>query len=326
MKFIIPNYDVSDNFTNNVAYTLLKMGHEVITVPKPSLLVGDKFMHLLQLGYDKFMPTRLSPQEQWLRKVHREYKPDVVLALTQEIREDLLLELRQAGALTIAWWGDTPANMRKQGLLVKGWDLVFMKDSFAVAKMRTLGMDAHYLPEAMNPDWHTKCYKTINDSLCFAGNVYGYRHFLIRRLVDMGFTDIGLYGMRPPKWAAEEVRSTYKGRYIVKEEKSRIFGESLACINSTSMSEGNTLNCRAFEIAGAAGLQIIEDRPAVADCFEPGKEILTFNSLEELKELVMKYRTDRKAAIGIRESGHLRANAHHTYEHRLKAIIEHLEK
>src|SRR6476659_1234968 len=151
MRFIIPNYSLEDNFTNNVAHTLMKMGHEVLTVPKPTQLIDHRIMHMLQIVYDKILPMRLMPQEKWLQKIHRDYKPDVVLALTQELDENLLHELKQVGAITVSWWGDTPANMRKQGLLVNNWDFIYIKDKYAAFKLKTLGLNAHYMPEAMNP-------------------------------------------------------------------------------------------------------------------------------------------------------------------------------
>lgn len=326
MRIIIPNYSQEDNFTNNVAHTLLKMGHEVLTVPKPTRLLNHKVMHLLQIMNDKLFPLRLMPQEVWLKKVHKAFRPDVVLALTQELNEELLFELRKSGAVTVSWWGDTPANMRKQGLLVKNWDFIYIKDKYAAFKMRTLGLNADYLPEAMNPDWHKKCYTGIGDSICFAGNTYNYRHFLIRKLVEEGFNDIRLYGDRPPRWASDQVRSKFQDKFIVKEEKSRVFGESLACINSTAMSEGNSLNCRAFEIAGAGGLQVMEYREAIGDCFEPGKEIVTYASLEELYDKIRFYRSNRQAAVEVREKGLRRALNEHTYRHRLELILNNINR
>jgi spore maturation protein CgeB len=278
-------------------------------------------MHLMQIGYEKFFPLKLTPQEKWLKKNHVKLKPDLILALTQELNEELLGELKSAGAVTACWWGDTPANMRKQGLLVKNWDFIFIKDRFAAQKMRTLGLNTVYMPEAMNPDWHKKCYTNINSNVCFAGNAYSYRHFLIRRMLDCGVKDIVLYGSRPPRWSDPLVSRTYQHKFIVKEEKSRIFGESLACINSTSMTEGNSLNCRTFEIAGAAGLQIMEYRQAIEDCFEPGREMLSFSSVEELAELLGRYKRDVREAEEIRMAGYRRANAEHTYRHRLEKIL-----
>jgi spore maturation protein CgeB len=322
LRFIIPNYSLPDNFTENVAFALRGMGHEVLTAPKPMQLIDDKAMHLLQLGYEKFFPTILTPQEKWLLKTYRNFKPQVVLTLTQSLSEEVLLALKKEGITTVCWWGDTPANMSKQGLLCEGWDFIFIKDQYAAFKLKTLDLNAFYLPEAMNPHWHKKCFTSIDQSLLFAGNTYDYRHFLISKLLKEGINDIKLFGQKPPRWAKPEVRKLFLNKFIVKEEKSYQFGSSFACINSTAMSEGNSINCRTFEIAGASGLQIMEYRPAIEDCFEPEKEIVTYSSFDELLYKIDYYRHNPDYANNIRNSGYERAINHHTYQKRLDTIIK----
>jgi spore maturation protein CgeB len=325
MKFIIPNYSVPDNFSENVAFTLRLMGHEVLTAPKPVQLLNDKLMHLMQLGFEKFLPESLTPQEKWLLKVYKEYRPDVVLTLTQSLNEEVLDALKKSGIITACWWGDTPANMRKQGLLCDGWSFIFIKDKYASFKLRTLGLNAFYLPEAMNPQWHKKCFTTIDNSLLFAGNTYDYRHYLIYKLMKAGVKDIKLYGQRPPRWAKEEVKRLFLNKFIVKEEKSYHFGSSFACINSTAMSEGNSLNCRTFEIAGSGALQIMEYREALRDCFEPEKEIVTWSSFDELIDKISYYRNNPQRAMEVRQAAYNRALKEHTYQHRLSNIINTFE-
>jgi spore maturation protein CgeB len=215
--------------------------------------------------------------------------------------------------------------MRKQGLLCKGWDHIFIKDRYAVFKMKTLGLNAHFLPEAMNPTWHMPVYKEIGQDIVFAGNTYDYRHFLIRRLLDAGCKNIKLYGNRPPRWADRDIKELFQHKFIVKEEKSRVFGEGAACINSTAMTEGNSINCRAFEIAGAGGLQIMEYRPAIEDCFEPGKEIVTYSSIEELMDKILFYKSNVSASIAIRNAAHSRVISSHTYRHRLEEILQRIK-
>jgi spore maturation protein CgeB len=322
MKFIIPSYSLPDNFTENVAFTLRLMGHEVLTAPKPARIINDKIMHLMQLGYEKFFPTTLTPQEKWLLNTYKEFKPDVVLTLTQSLTEEVLQTFKKKGIRTVCWWGDTPANMRKEGLLCDGWDFIFIKDKYAVFKLKTLGLNAFYLPEAMNPQWHKKSYTTIDNSLLFAGNTYDYRHYLIWKLLKAGIKDIKLYGQKPPRWAKDEVKQLFLNKFIVKDEKSLYFGSSFACINSTAMSEGNSLNCRAFEIAGTGALQIMEFRPAVEDCFEPEKEIVTYSSFEELIHKIDYYKKKPALALKVREASCKRAHADHTYQKRLNHIID----
>ena len=91
----------------------------------------------------------------------------------------------------------------------------------------------------------------------FAGNYYNYRQALCQMLIERGYS-VELYGPPPPRWALSLIQRSHSGKYIVKEEKSRVFGAGLACLNSFNFDEGDSLSCRAFEIAGAGGLQLIE--------------------------------------------------------------------
>ena len=322
MRVIIPNYCLPDSFVDNVAHTLRSMGHEVFTAPKPVSLIDKRLYHILQGINDKFAPAKLSYQEKWLRKVYREIKPQIVLSLTQVLNEELLCDLRKSGVVTISWWGDTAANMTKYGLLCEGWDFIFIKDKYAAFKLQTMDLNAFYLPEAMNPDWHLMNYTTINDSLLFAGNTYDYRHYLVRKLAAENKFSIKLYGNRPPRWAHPSVKNLFLDKFIIKEEKSREFGAALACINSTAMSEGNSLNCRTFELAGAGALQIIEYRQAVEDCFDPGKEILTYSSFGELLGHIERVQKDKNFANSIRMGAYNRAKSEHTYSKRLNTIFD----
>ncbi|MHB1543536.1 MAG: glycosyltransferase family protein [Gammaproteobacteria bacterium] len=172
----------------------------------------------------------------------------------------------------------------------------------------------------MNPKWHRPLSTQQTDRLVVAGNCYGFRQALVKRLLDDG-VGIDLYGGTPPAWALPEIAAQHKRHYILREEKSRIFGEGLACLNSFQYAEGDSLNCRAFEIAGAGGLQLIEYRPAISQCFEPGKEVMVFRTYDELLDLIGQARKDPAGMHRIREAGARRALAEHTYRHRLEVIL-----
>lgn len=321
-RILIPNIPYDDNFEDNVSFTLKAMGHEVLTMNKPNARSARKFNYWKGLFFQKAFPNELSSQEKWLLKTIKDFKPDIVLCLTQILMPEVLKKVKALGIKTIAWWGDTAANMPKMGLVCEGWDYVFLKDAFAVRKLKSLNINAHYLPEAMNPAWHNKYYKTKGDHLVFVGNAYNYRNYLITKLVKSRVAPVKLFGSYPPLWSSPEVISAYQNREVTRQEKSFEFGQSLACINSTAMSEFNSLNCRAFEVAGAGGLQILEFREAVTDCFEPDKEILTYSEWDELISLIEKAKMEPVWADTIRENGYKRAHADHTYEKRLKHILQ----
>jgi len=311
-----------DLFNENISVTVIEMGHRVIADIKFTQgRYNSRWRGMATALAKRVKRASLSPHERWLIKMARQTKPAVFLAPTQVISEETLWELKKAGVRArVAWWGDPPAHMNRIGLLSDQWDLIFFKDPDAVRKFRRVGLNAHLLHEAMNPSWHRPLTQQENDSVVVAGNFYEYRQLLVRRLLAKGI-NVQLYGGRLPGWVHPDIRKQHTGRYIVREEKSRIFGAGLACLNSTQIAEGNSLNCRAFEIAGAGGLHLMEYRPIIPECFEPGKEVLTFDTLDELVDHIERARRCPDEMKTIRQAGARRALAEHTYRHRLERIF-----
>lgn len=323
LRILVPNFPAPDSFTDNVVHTLRAMGHEVRAMAALSFRDRGTVQRVVSDLWTGYRPQTLSAQENWTLKQALVWRPDMVLSLTLALRDEVLATLKRSGVgLCIAWWGDSPANMRGMGLLADGWDRIYIKDAHAVAKFLAVQLPAVHLHEAANPDWHflPATGVTREDAVVVAGNYYGYRQIIVERLANRG-VPLALYGSRPPRWSSDTVSSQFRGRYIVKSEKSQVFNGGLACLNSTSLSEGNSLNCRAFEICGAGGLQLIEDKPAVQDCFEPGREVLTYASIDAIVEHISRARQDRMWAAAIRSAGHARVLAEHTYRHRLIHIL-----
>jgi spore maturation protein CgeB len=320
MRVAIPGTPYPDDFADNVVYTLSAMGHEVLVPPARGFRMV-RFVSQYERFRAKLARSYLGRHERWLLRCVRENRVDLVLALTKSIGEEVLAETRRRGVRwSVAWWGDAPANMTGWGLLSREWDLICLKDPDGVAKFRRVGLNAMLLHEAMNPAWHRPLGARSNDKIAIAGNYYGYRQFFIRELLERG-VQVALYGPPMPLWALPELKRAHTGRYIVREEKSRIFGEALACLNSTPLAEGNSLNCRAFEIAGAAGLQLIESKPIITQCFEPGAELLVFDTMDELMGHIDRARRAPGEMDRIRHAGARRALTQHTYAHRLTAIL-----
>lgn len=322
MKVFIPMSCYPDSFADNVRVTLESMGHETRTMGQVD---HKKYWSLPRWGFrvamERIRGNRPSRFDLRILKLAREFQPDMILSTTGEVHPEVLAELgKVCSGRRILWWGDSPANSRKWGILDPGWDLVFMKDRSAVHKLRLVGRNAHLLHEAMNPVWHKPVGGQKNDSVVVAGNYYAYRQAVLLRLMGDG-VPVRLYGSPPPPWAHPKIRMNHTGRYIVCEEKSRMFREGLACLNTFNLTEGNSLNCRAFEIAGAGGLQLIEYRSAVEECFEPGKELLAFRTYEELLDQIDRARKSPGEMAAIRDAGARRALAEHTYRHRLDVIL-----
>ena len=319
MKIFISGTYGADLFADNVFFTLKMMGHEVFGPEGES---NRQLWGSTNLGVIEY---KILPQGVWgfekkiLDRLH-DVKPDLFLSVTQNYSPAFLDKLKSLVNLRVLWWGDPIGEDKRLTLLSNNWTAVFLKDLVGVNKLKLIGRSCFLLDEAMNPAWHKPVSEQSNNSIIVAGNYNNYRQALCEFLMKAGH-QLDLYGPPPPRWSLQVIKQNHKGIYIVKEEKSRIFGAGLACLNSFNFYEGNSINCRAFEIAGAAGLQLIEYRDAVERCFEPGKEVLTFKTKDELLSLIDRAQKEPKEMKKIREAGSKRALAQHTYQHRLSEIL-----
>lgn len=322
MKILLAGPCYEDSFTDNVQSALRDMGHEVIAQPPEALArYWSLPRYALRVLEERIRGDRPKRSDILVLAQAREHRPDLLLSLTWDIHPEVLDDLSPIlRGRRILWWGDAVANSTRWGILNPGWDTVYLKDGDAVRKLMLAGRNAHLLHEAMNPRWHTPLSGQVHNDIVIAGNFYAFRQALVARLMHDGYR-FRLYGSKLPVWALPEIKRAHSRRYITREQKSRIFGEALGCLNTFHPAEGNSLNCRAFEIAGAGGLQWIEFRPALLECFEPGSEILCFGSYEELIALIERALKSPEDMIKIREAGRRRALSQHTYRHRMEHIL-----
>jgi spore maturation protein CgeB len=325
MKILLAGPCFDDSFVENVKTALVEMGHEVLgSEPKKLARYWSLPNYAIRVIEERIRGDRPSRDDRHLLEIARARRPDLVLALTWDVHVDVLHELgRITGKRRVLWWGDPTANSRRWGILNPGWDRVYLKDRDAVVKLRLAGRSADLLHEACNPKWHRVVAQQRDSHVVVAGNYYAFRQAIVARLLRDGVT-FRLYGPAPPLWSLPSIKATWSGEYVVRERKSLAFGEGLACLNTFHPAEGNSLNCRAFEIAGAGGLQLIEHRPILEDCFEPGRELLPFRTYEELLALIERARSCPKEMAEIRAAAARRAHAEHTYRHRIERILSDL--
>lgn len=320
MKILIPNYCLDDSFVDNVSFTLKQMGHEVIHMGTISVSKSySKIYRAVKDIQSKLFP-QLSNQEKFILETIHTTKIDLMISLTQSLDESVLYECKKKGIVTVSWWGDPAANMTKRGVLSEYWDFVYIKDAYAAHKVKSLGINAEQLLEAMNPVWHKPTHQQSNNELVIAGSFYDYRQFITKKLIQ-DEVELGLYGPPPPNWAYKEIIENHTKKFITKEQKSKIFGSGLGVLNTSPMREFDSVNCRAFEIAGCGGLHILDSRKSIEACFEPGNEVLIFNCYDELLAILDKAKRFPDEMKKIREAGAKRAHSDHTYEIRLKYIL-----
>lgn len=330
---VLGSYAYPDSFEWHLADALRNLGCEVDLLYNSKNIAGGfalahKVIHkvtdVLIREPERLLEARL------LRRIDA-FSPGIILvALGNQLSPKTMAVIRKrTNARIVCWCQDHMTTLGRQFLVGGGYDAVFLKDRYMLDLFSRMirSTQFYYLPEACNPRMHRPVAVTEQDrgvygcDVMIAGTLHYYRQEILLQLVKES-TDLHLkvWGSKPD-WLLDRLPGRHMGRLVHGEEKARAALCAKICLNTLHYGEVNSLNCRAFEIAGCGGFQIATRVPVLAEHFEPDSEIVTFDTVDEMIDKVAFYLRNPAAAAAIAERGRLRAHRDHTYEHRLAEIL-----
>src|SRR5208282_197533 len=280
-------------------------------MPKPFGAALAKATALLLREPERLLERRL------VRAVG-EFSPSLVLVLlgNQLSPKTVTLLRAHTDSPIVCWCQDQLSTLGRQYILGAGYDLVFVKDRYLqdLFSRMVRSTTFQYLPEACNPHVHRPVTLSEHDAekynceVMIAGTLYYYRQEILSQLTRF---DLKIWG-DVPNWLLKKVGSYHAGRQVTGIEKCRAVAGARVSLNTLHLAEINGLNCRAFELAGCAGFQLITSVPVLAEHFVPDQEIVTFSTIDELIEKVNYYRAHFDEAQSIARRGMERAVRDHT--------------
>jgi spore maturation protein CgeB len=317
-----------DSFEWHVTDSLRHMGCEVLLHHAAGVL-GETgtLAKVIKKLTDTFLrePERLS--EGRLLRSAQEFSPTLILVLLgNQLSPKTVAAVRKVtGASVVCWCQDQMTTLGRQYLLGSRYDAVFLKDRYMLDLFSRMIVSTkfHYLPEACNPRVHRPLPLSAADrdqygcDVMLAGTLYYYRQEILEQLTDF---HLKVWGAQPD-WLVHRLTGKSTGRYVHGADKVRAALAARVCVNTLHYAEVDGLNCRAFEIAGCGGFQLVTQVPVLTEHFEPDREVVTFNSAAELGEKVAYYLQNPDKAAAIAARGQVRAHRDHTYEHRLNELL-----
>jgi spore maturation protein CgeB len=294
-------------------------------------VVGSSAPLFAQLAAQKFATLMLREPERLfesrLLRAAQHFEPDLVLVtLGNQVSPKTIRRLRGVIKAPIACWcQDQMTTIGRQYLIGAEYDAVFVKDRHLQDLFSRMikSTPYYYLPEACNPRVHRSEDLSVEQmarygcDVMLAGTLYYYRQEILRQLADF---EVKIWGLRPD-WLDYRLKAPHIGREVVAQDKARAVAGAKICLNTLHYGEVNGLNCRAFEIAGCGGFQLITSVPVLGEHFVPGEEIMAFNSSNQLVELIRYYLAHPELTKLIARRAQGRAHREHTYEHRLSDIF-----
>jgi spore maturation protein CgeB len=268
-------------------------------------------------------------QKQLLQQA-AELRADLVLVIQLTwVLPETVETLRKRGVRCVGWFPDAFTSFGRGTFLLAPWDALFFQDRFIVER---LGTSLHtgnifHLPQCCDPTLHRPLPITDEDRARYGadvatyGNYYPYRVKLMEPLLGSGLS-LKLWGARPPSWLHHPLRQHWAGKEVGGDEKCRAMRAAKIALNTNHYAGIGDVNKRTFELAGIGAFQLTDERAALAQYFEPGREIATFTGRADLLEKIRHYlaRPDERARIA--EAGQRRAHRDHTFSARLSQLLK----
>jgi len=339
-KIVVVGPQHPDTLPKSVLETLREMSYEVHSVDEREVF-GISFAQDIEKRGRLGLKTRIKKriiefgmqtstglEKSFFEKIAdniEKHNPDLIITHSAWIPPEIIKRLKKnLNAKLVCWFPDHPQNLGRQYILAAPYDFLFFKDKWIVERAKTIGKNAFYLPEACMPKWHKKVDLTDDEKKYYgcdittAGNIYYFRAIILENLMKR--YDVKLWGSIP-RWVTLNVRDVFMGKNVTEIEKSKAFNGAKIVLN-TFQGEVEGVNQRFFEIAGCGGFQICEHRDEVSSFFEIGREIVTFNDLNDLHEKVKYYLSHPEERKKIADAAYKKAHKFYTFRHRLSEMIE----
>jgi spore maturation protein CgeB len=234
--------------------------------------------------------------------------------------------LRGEGRLVVGQIASAPPGEE----LLRGFDLIVTSFPHYVERFRALGVDSEYLPISFD----TRVLDEVEvdgdrpHSAVFVGGVNPAVHpagvALLERLCDRVDLEVWGYGADALP-SVSPLRARHRG-VAWGLEMYRVLARSRIVVNRhIEAAEGFANNMRLYEATGMGAALVTEEAANLAGLFEPGREVVAYDSEDDLAEAIERLAADDGAREAVARAGHERTLREHTYERRIAELAAMLE-
>ena len=223
---------------------------------------------------------------------------------------------RHTRARWVNWFPDDPHELAVSERLAPAYDCFFTHDSSSVDHHRRAGARAYYLAFGCDP-----CYLRPRDAgarwrapLVFVGSCDPVRERALRELADLGLVTWGPGWPRGPVYGDDYVRALAGATVGLNVHQQ--FGDS-----GDRPRYGTGANMRVFELAAVGVPQLCDAKGDIARHFTPGREIVLYRSVPELRHHAAQLLGDEASRRSLAAAARERALREHTWMHRMQELL-----
>jgi len=254
-------------------------------------------------------------------------RPDIMLVFKGEVFPPHVAERarKTSGVRSVLWFPDDPRYLRSLLLAIApSFDLVAVSSTATVPVLRRTGNNsAIRMPFGCDPNIHRSLGRDKTFDLTFVGTYYPERARMLTNVLAKNLKVWGSYWNLP--WVPRRLRNSamssrsYGGNLVEILNRSKI---TINIHHRTDLNAPGKINMRVFEAAACGTFQLTDNALGLGEFFDIGREIICYESPEELVELVDYYLDAKEERDEIARAAQKRAYEDHTYVKRVVSMLD----
>lgn len=320
MRVLLIGKDNILSWTKNVDKALgrdSKIQHDVVYINKLGLL-NDLTRNIKKIITKKNL---YNTTKNIIENKIKSFNPDMILVISPFGMNEKVFEsfdILNKKVLKVAWIGDIFGSHHKHK--ADYFDKLYFTDThFLDLAMKYTFPSAEYLPLAVDETVFYNMNKERNNKLLFIGAYTNKRANVINSITNSKIKLIG------PGWNGINKDIDYNDKTINTRQVVQEYNDVNFVLNMKhEHNVVNGLNMRSFEVL-ASGACLLQDYVKDVELnFEVNKDIIVYNNIEELNDMLMKLQKDKVFMKSIIKNGEKLVLSNHTYKNRIDKILEDL--
>lgn len=249
----------------------------------------------------------------------KKFQPDLIIVISPFMFNEKIFECFDnfSNIVKCAWVGDRFSIFHKN--VADKFDHLFYTDSFFLEEGKNFNFpNGSYLPLAANENRFFDKNQKREERLLFIASYTKQRMEFLNQINSINLKLIGA------KWQKDYLKNIeYLDKNININQVVDEYNLSQFILNiKHEHNVVNGLNMRSFEAIASGGCLLQDYVKDIEINFEINKNILVYNNIEELNELILKMKKDKLIMNNLIKNGKELVLEKHTYKNRVNKILE----
>lgn len=320
-------FGTADFYSTN----LIKLGHQAEDIISNCETLQKQWVKEHNLKLSNGFLNKLfgsSWEEKIIEKQIKKFKPDVIYC--QNVYSpgaNFLKKIKKYAKLTVA---QAACKLPVDKKFFEPYDLIISSLPNIVARMKEYGKNSEYLPLAFEATILNKLKKinTPYDVTHIGGYsaIHNERNKILEKVADKIKIDFWGYGIDNLDKNSPILKNYYGEAWGLDMYNILYNSKITLTAHIKKVAKNYANNMTLYESTGTGTMLITDYKDNLGELFEIGKEIETYKTKEELLEKINYYLAHEDERKKIAEAGQKKTLKDHTYEIRIKELINILYK